>query len=166
MTMSKSEVLSLLGKRAKAAVKPRIFKNISDIAENPVKASAHIASPEERRKIIRINMEIDDGWYVYGKPLVFPYTVPLAVDISGSAIQEVLEINFPAPSQPPLITGGKSPSTIYTGSLKIEARILMKKTAPAQNKSDNGTIRVSLRYQPCSSEITLPPVHTSYRVAV
>lgn len=160
MTLSKNEVIALLGGRKPESRTEQTVRPWTEMP-NPVKSYARIASHADRKKTIRIHLEIARGWYIYGKPLTFPYMNPLSVDIRGSAIQEVLEIAFPAPRHHKQAQG-QAPVTVYDGNIVIEAKLLMKKTLEREAED----IRVLLRYQACSSAGTcLAPVNTAYRVA-
>ena len=163
MTFTKEEALALLGGSAVATAVATTEKTapVQTQTEKPVRSSARIASHGDRRKTVQIRLDIEKDWYVYGKPVSFPYMTPLAVDVRGGGVQEVLDITFPKFNT--RIYGKGAPANAYERSVVIEVRLLMKRDTPADAKSDD--LRVLLRYQPCSRDGNcLLPVSTAYRV--
>ena len=102
---------------------------------------------------------LQPGWHIYGAPLPESYT-PTSIVFEGPAIERQ-EVSWPEPEIATFTPLNES-LPVYSGSLEIHGRLLLRFPLPAGELILAG----SLRFQQCSESVCEPPETIHFELPV
>ncbi|MFB3083943.1 MAG: DUF255 domain-containing protein [Gammaproteobacteria bacterium] len=136
---------------APVTVKEDAVKNLPVREESKDKLSVHADIVREQstpiRKIIKVILDIDDGWHLNTNPASLDFLIPTVADIQTEQ-SSVLDITYPEAEKLKTPLGRID---VYAGKVEITA------TVKADEPIDVSKMRLLLQVQACKDSICYPP---------
>jgi DsbC/DsbD-like thiol-disulfide interchange protein len=107
---------------------------------------------------LRLELDVDPGWHVYGLPIPEGYT-PLQVEVEPMPGLEVGDPEYP-PADPFRVEGLNEEFAVHQGQVKIPIPFAVN--VPAGTGAI--TLKIRIGYQLCSREECLPPASLTIEV--
>jgi DsbC/DsbD-like thiol-disulfide interchange protein len=136
---------------------PASSGNLHELDSTHVNVRAYTDSAQYvrwERTRLHVELEIDPGWHVYGRPIPDGYT-PLMVEINEEEGLAAGEPEYP-PVRPFQVEGLDEEFNVYEGRLHLLIPFAVNVAAETGAR----TLRVSISWQACSeSECLMPAMH-------
>ena len=100
----------------------------------------------------RIDVTVEEGFYVQANPASEPHLVPLRLDLRGDAAIDVGRAVYP-PGRRHRLRGAASDLSVYEGSFAVKVPVAASPTAEA----GEFLLRGALHYQACNDRLCLRP---------
>jgi len=137
--------LAPVTRKEDAVKKPRVLEESKD------KLSVHTDIVHEQstpiRKIIKVTLDIDDGWHLNTNPASLDFLIPTVVDIQTEQ-PSALDTTYPEAEKLKTPLGRID---VYTGKVEIIAAV------KADKPIDVSKMRLLLQVQACKGDLCYPP---------
>ena len=120
-----------------------------EASKNKVSVHADILHEQSTplRKIVKITLNIEDGWHLNSNPASLDFLIPTVADIQTEQPSE-LDITYPEGEK---LTTALGHIDVYTGKVEITAAV------KAEKPIDVKKMRLLLQVQTCRGDICYPP---------
>ncbi|MEZ5941415.1 MAG: DUF255 domain-containing protein [Planctomycetaceae bacterium] len=130
-------------------------------AHEHVKAVAYLGAdgvPVGGEIPVAVVIQIADGWHINANPAQPDYVIPTTFKVTSSAGGELKGATYPK-GEMFRIEGFDDPLSVYEGTIVLRGKL----TVPAEAKTGDAELSVTLRYQACNSKNCLRPTNLTLK---